>query len=179
MSPKKILVVDDEEGILEVIHDYIEMSQLGLKVLTATNVDSAVSIVEKENPDVILTDISMPGKSGIDFLKILQSRPKMIPTIVISGYGDKDLISKAWKYGAFDFLDKPINQKRLIENIKIAIEQSGNLNKLQHSLQVDPPNVLVNLSEAQYLRAANKSKAAQLNVSDWALKTIVEALEIR
>jgi DNA-binding NtrC family response regulator len=117
---KKVLIVDDEPGIIEVMQDYIAMSDLDLKVISANSVDEGLALVESDSPDIIVSDIAMPKKTGLDFLKELAVRGKRIPVIIVSGYGDKDMISDAWKLGAFDFLDKPINRKRFIENLAIA-----------------------------------------------------------
>lgn len=122
---RKVLLVDDEPGIIEVLSEFISQSSLGLQILTASSVDMALAIIDKESPNVVVSDVVMPKKTGMDLLKELARREKKIPVIIVSGFGDRNVMRQAWSLGAFDFLDKPINSKRLIENLSIALEMGA------------------------------------------------------
>jgi DNA-binding NtrC family response regulator len=166
---KKVLIVDDEPGIIEVMQDYIEHSGIGLQVISANSVDEALLLVESEKPNVIISDIAMPVKNGLDFLRELVARQKRIPVIVVSGYGDKEMISKAWKLGAFDFLDKPINSKRLLENLKIAVDAGEEV----ISANAAAPQSVRIMLDAQVLDKVTKAAAAaKMTVDKWIIELI-------
>ena len=173
MKPK-VLIVDDEPGIIEVIETYIETSGIPVDVVSATNVDDALEMVTQHKPVVIFSDISMPVKTGLDFLRELRAKRIMTPVLVVSGYGDKEMISQAWKLGAFDFLDKPINAKRLIENLKIAMEIGGEFNTERIE---KAPAVSVTLDSATYAKVAATAKAENLKVEDWIVKLVTASVK--
>jgi len=166
---KKVLIVDDEPGIIEVMQDYIEHSGIGLQVISANSVDDALVLVESEKPNVIISDIAMPVKNGLDFLRELVARQKRIPIIIVSGYGDKEMISKAWKLGAFDFLDKPINSKRLLENLKIAVD-AGEEVLAANAVALQAVKIML---ESQVLEKATRAAtAASMTLDKWIIDLI-------
>ena len=112
----KILIIDDEytirHGIATVIRKYNERWTI---VGEASDVSQALSIIRQERPDVIFLDIKMPGKSGIDLLREIQEIPlKMIP-VIISGYSDFVYAQQALRYGAFDYIMKPVSPGKIID----------------------------------------------------------------
>ena len=112
----KILIIDDEytirHGIATVIRKYNERWTI---VGEASGVSQALSIIRQERPDVIFLDIKMPGKSGIDLLREIQEIPlKMIP-VIISGYSDFVYAQQALRYGAFDYIMKPVSPGKIID----------------------------------------------------------------
>jgi len=170
---RKILIVDDESAIIEVIQEHIDSSNLGCTSIGAMNVDEALKIIESDRPDVIITDIAMPGKNGLDLLKELGQRSLKIPVIVVSGYGDKDMISKAWKLGALDFLDKPISSKRLIAILQIALN-SDNQKVIATELAPVPLKLLMDPKLLE--RAKKAAAAAQKPVDQWIMDLISRSI---
>ena len=119
----KVLVVDDHPNVLVVLQDLLERE--GFKVLTSGNYDEAVPFVEGEDLDVILTDLKMPGRSGMELLDYSRRRRPDIPVIMISGHGDIEAAVNAMKKGAFDFISKPVAETELIPVIRRALSESG------------------------------------------------------
>jgi len=108
---KKILLVDDEEDIRDVLD--ISLSDLGYKVFTAKNGEEAFQIFRNVNPPIVLTDIRMPIMDGIELLQKIKRENTDTEVIMITGHGDMDLAIKSLKYEATDFITKPINDEVL------------------------------------------------------------------
>ncbi len=114
-----VLIVDDErhtrEGLMQVLEDSYD-------VYLAENAEQAFNLMESETFDLVLTDLRMPGKSGmkvIDKALTLANRP---PVIMMTAYGDVDSAVEAMKHGAYDFLTKPVNLEKLEILIKRALQ---------------------------------------------------------
>ena len=114
---KKLLVVDDESAIRESISLLLE--EKGYKVQTANNGREGIRVFESFQPDLVLTDISMPDMEGIEFMRILRKRREGLPIIVMSGnvVGAKFLKS-ASLFGAVATLQKPFSNKDLLKSIE-------------------------------------------------------------
>ena len=119
----KVLIVDDHPNVLVVLQDLLERE--GFKVLTSGNYDEAIPFIEGEDLDVIITDLKMPGKSGMDLLNYSRKRRPDIPIIMISGHGDVEGAVTAMKNGALDFISKPVDKKELIPVVRRALSESG------------------------------------------------------
>jgi two-component system, NtrC family, response regulator AtoC len=115
---KKVLVVDDEEDFTHVLSRYLEKS--GMECKTASSGIEALEILETEGFDLILSDILMPGMSGLDMLEELQSRNVTSPVIVMSAYGSLDTAVEAIKKGAYDYVSKPF---RTMEEVLLTIRK--------------------------------------------------------
>lgn len=114
-----ILLVDDEEDIRDVLS--ISLSDMGFEVHTAENAEEALRIYKTIGPEIVLTDIKMPGMDGIDLLKKIKQENSETEVIMITGHGDTDLAIKSLKYEATDFITKPIN----IDALEISIKRAG------------------------------------------------------
>ena len=102
----KILLIDDEEDILRVLS--ISLRADGYDVMTAGSGEEGLDIYEKEVPDIVLTDIKMPGMDGIEVLSRIKEQERDSEVIIITGHGDIDNAIEALKYGASDFINKPV-----------------------------------------------------------------------
>jgi signal transduction histidine kinase/FixJ family two-component response regulator len=111
MMKETILIVDDEEGIRKVLG--ISLADRGYTVLTAENATAALDIFAREQPEIVLTDIKMPGMDGIGLLRRLKQANPDTEVVVITGHGDMDLAIKSLKYEATDFITKPIDDADL------------------------------------------------------------------
>ncbi len=115
MADEKILLVDDEEEFVSTLAERIETR--GAKVVTATSGQEAIDKIKDENFDAIVLDLQMPGMNGIETMKsILEKKPDM-QVILLTGYGTIERGVEAVKKGAMDFLEKPIDIKKLMEKI--------------------------------------------------------------
>ncbi len=116
----KILVIDDEKPIRESLRGVLEDE--GYKVFTAEDGLSGIKMVREIIPDVVLLDIWMPGKDGVETLKEIKEELPQIPVIMMSGHGNIETAVKTTKIGAYDFIEKPISLDRLVLLIENAIK---------------------------------------------------------
>jgi signal transduction histidine kinase len=115
-----ILLVDDEEGIRNVLN--ITLSHAGFKVLLAPDGDTGFKVFKAKKPDIVITDIKMPGIDGIELLqKIKQTSPET-EVIMITGHGDMEFAVKSLQYEAADFITKPIDSEELELSVKKAVD---------------------------------------------------------
>lgn len=118
----RVLLVDDKENIREVLKDILESA--GYSVDLASCADEVYGIIQENLPDIVLTDINMPGKTGIELLHDLKEIHPNLPVILITAYGSIDSAVLAMKQGAYDYLTKPIDYDYLILLIERALERS-------------------------------------------------------
>jgi CheY-like chemotaxis protein len=114
----RILVVDDEKEMRETLVSLLQ--EEGFEAVEAFDGNSCLEIVKKIHIDLILLDIRMPVKDGIDVLAEIK-KIKDIPVIMVTGYGTTKAAVESMKLGAFDFIEKPFNNFELINMIKKAL----------------------------------------------------------
>lgn len=112
-SKIRILAIEDEILIREFVCDFLE--DIGFKTLQASNGKMGIELCRKENPDLILTDLRMPEMNGLDVLSILQKEFPDKPVIVISGTGSLNDVVQSLKFGAWDYILKPIHDYSVLE----------------------------------------------------------------
>ena len=120
---KSVLIVDDDPTQRRILQAVIEKS--GFSTLQAADGDSALDMVFASNGDninIVLLDLVMPGKSGMDTLKELNAKRPNLPVIVLTGTGSIDAVVKAMQDGARDFLVKPASPERIIISLRNALE---------------------------------------------------------
>lgn len=119
---EKILVVDDEKNIrnsLKMIFEYE-----GYSVLEAEDGEKAMEVFEEAiGIDLILLDVKLPGKNGLEILKELKQKPFSPEVIMISGHGTVPTAVEATKSGAFDFLEKPLKRERVLLSVRNALSR--------------------------------------------------------
>ncbi len=115
----KILVVDDDEIIRDTLYELLSEDYL---CQTAETAEKAFARLEADSYDVLLTDISMPGLSGLELLGHVRQRFPNTPVIIISGIGDREHAQGLIKLGAFDFLLKPFSLEVVEKSVKRALE---------------------------------------------------------
>jgi two-component system response regulator (stage 0 sporulation protein F) len=120
---KKILAVDDEESIRELLEDFLTFQ--GYEVETASNGEDALLAIEAKPPDLVLLDIKMPGKSGIEVLRKIKALQADIGVVMLSAFGDLATIKEARKLGSDFYLQKPVNLKHLQEYLHTWKNQSA------------------------------------------------------
>ena len=118
---QKILLVDDEEGILKVLS--ISLTDIGYQVLVAGNGEQALKLFKERQPQIVLTDIKMPGMDGIELLRKIKRESPETEVIMITGHGDMELAIQSLKFDATDFITKPINDEVLEIALKRANER--------------------------------------------------------
>ena len=113
----KILLADDEPDILEIIS--YNLAAEGYEVICAKNGNEALELAKKHSPSMIILDIMMPGKNGIEVCKLLRLQPQFNDTVIIflSALGDESTEIKGLETGADDYVTKPISPKVLISKV--------------------------------------------------------------
>lgn len=121
----KILIADDEPDILEILE--YNLTNEGYEVICAKNGDEAIMFAQKSLPDLIILDIMMPGKSGLDVCNILRSKPEFKKTMILflSALNDETIELKGFDNGADDYITKPISPKVLNSKINAVFKRIG------------------------------------------------------
>ncbi|HTS38683.1 MAG TPA: HD domain-containing phosphohydrolase [Candidatus Solibacter sp.] len=114
----RILVVDDQPSIAGLMNQLLTMR--GYDVVTASNAEEGEAEVRRQAPDLILSDVMMPGRSGYDFCRIMKENPatRLIPFVLITGLSDSSDKVRGIESGADDFLNKPVLAEELIARVK-------------------------------------------------------------
>ncbi len=133
MSRKnRILIVDDEELIVELLENYFQ--SLNYEVASAESAETAIHHLQNGHAvDLIITDINLPGKSGIELLQIVRQLKPEVPVVLITGHKTLDFAISAIKNGATDFITKPFdlsNVRKVVEKILRFKNQSREREKI-------------------------------------------------
>ena len=121
MKKLKLLLVDDEQEFVETLADRLKMRDLDAAI--AHDGEEALSAVEREEPDVIVLDLKMPGIHGIEVLKQVKDAYPNVEVIILTGHGSKKDQDAAASLGAFDYLKKPADLDALVRRINGAFQQ--------------------------------------------------------
>lgn len=114
-----LLIVDDEEIILQGLSQFIDWNNLGFHLVdTATTITQALTIIEEQSVDVLLTDLHLEDESGLDLIAHLHSVEPQIKTIILSGYGEFQYAQQALRLEVFDFLTKPVEFNLLYQTFQ-------------------------------------------------------------
>lgn len=139
----KILIVDDEPDICELIHKLIDWKELGLLSLgSCQNGVDAMEIILRQKPDVVITDIQMPGMTGLSLIEKACKQNLQTKFIVISGYREFEYAQQAIRYGVEDYLLKPISKtdlnlvlKRLMQECGESAEKQAHEKSMRNEIQ--------------------------------------------
>lgn len=114
----KLLIADDEKTLRETIHSFIDWKALGIEVIgTAKNGIEAYHMILDQYPDIVLTDIKMPGLSGLELIQKIHELNHDTMFIILSGYHEFEYAKKAMKYGVRHYLLKPCSEQQIIDSI--------------------------------------------------------------
>ena len=119
---KPIWIIDDDKSIRWVFEKALARTELEFK--TFASVPEAMNALEKETPQVIVSDIRMPNGSGLDFLQVIKQRLPDVPVIIMTAYSDLESAVAAFQGGAFEYIAKPFDVDQAIEVIRRAVEES-------------------------------------------------------
>jgi len=125
----EILIIDDNADIRNIINDLI--SEAGYKTRLAANYSQALNEIDKKLPDVAIIDVKLDkgDNDGLELLSHIKKKDKNIPVIIITGHANIEMAIKALKTGAFEFIEKPFNQERLLNFVNRAVENIDLKNK--------------------------------------------------
>ena len=116
-----ILIVEDEDAIRRVLKKVLSEENPKYKLDEAPDGEKAISIIKTQHYDLVLCDIKMPKKDGIEVLEFVSSYDSSIPIIMISGHGDLKTAVKAMRMGAYDYIEKPPDLNNLLNSVRSAL----------------------------------------------------------
>ncbi|MFZ4551528.1 MAG: nitrogen regulation protein NR(I) [Aquabacterium sp.] len=119
---KPIWIVDDDQSIRFVLEK--ALARENLPVRSFTNPRDVLAALDEDEPQVLVSDIRMPGGSGIDLLSKVKARLPGLPVIIMTAYSDLDSAVSAFQGGAFEYLPKPFDLPKAVELIRRAVEES-------------------------------------------------------
>ncbi len=147
-EPEKILVVDDSEATLEVLQR--NLISEGYRVFTAVNVPKALALLNNTDIDLVITDLKMPGTSGLELVKHVRENNKQTEVMMITGYASVESAVEAVKNGAAEYLPKPFTDEELFKAVRKILDKLNDRKKgLDERLQkVRAPHGLLGDSPA-------------------------------
>ena len=166
----RIAMIDDDEAVLDSLQTYLHRNEIDALTFTAAN-GFLTALEREEQFECVVSDVCMPGMSGLDLVGHLKSAQSRTPIILITGHGDIDMAVAAIKIGAFDFIEKPFNESRLLASIHMALEKSAHgaveaakMEELKSRVES------LSLRQRQVMELAangfsNKEIASELNIS--------------
>ena len=125
MKKSVILLIDDDDSLRRVME--FSLTEAGHTVQTAASGEDGLRLFEKGNFDAVITDITMPGMSGMEVLAKVRQRVPTIPVIVITAYGTIESAVEAMKQGAFDYITKPFNR----DELRLTLEKAIKMRRLE------------------------------------------------
>lgn len=168
-KPKKILIADDEPDILEIVS--YNLSKEGYEIYTAKDGNEALEKAKLLHPDLIILDIMMPRKTGVEVCQILRSQPSFEDTLIIflTAMSDEASQIKGLETGADDYVNKPISPKVLTSRVNALFRRLGN-NETGKTIQIgdiniDPVKFLVTINETEVILAKKEFELIYLLAS--------------
>ena len=137
---KKIWVLDDDKSIRWVFEKALSGANLPFQSFSNTN--EAINQFNHEIPSVIVSDIRMPGESGIEFLTKVKEKFPQIPIIIMTAYSDLDTAVSAFQKGAFEYIAKPFDIDKVLEIINQALEQSTKTDNKSNQPDTKLPEII-------------------------------------
>jgi len=165
-----IALIDDDAAVLDSLRLYFARQDVATSCFRET-AEFLAALDRAESFDCVVSDVCMPGTSGLDLVRLLNERGFSRPIVLITGHGDIDMAVSAIKIGAFDFIEKPFDENRLLASIRNAVDKgrqrtndAAELEKLQsrfNSLSARQRQVM----ELTVAGLSNKEIALQLDIS--------------
>ncbi|AZD04088.1 sigma-54-dependent transcriptional regulator [Pseudomonas chlororaphis] len=118
-----VMLVDDEASIRTAVEQWLSLS--GFEVQLFSRAEDCLARLPRDFPGVILSDVRMPGISGLELLKEVQQRDADLPVILLTGHGDVPMAVEAMRDGAYDFLEKPFSPQTLLSSLHRALDKRG------------------------------------------------------
>ena len=144
----KILIIEDEESIRRVLNKVLMQDDKSYSITEAVDGLDGISKINSSKYDLILCDIKMPKKDGIEVLKHILKECPNTPTIMISGHGDLETAVESMRLGAFDYISKPPDLNRLLNSVRSALLNKNFVKKGKSKLKTSSDFNIIGKSEA-------------------------------
>jgi len=132
MQPETVYVVDDDDAVRHSLEFLLKTA--GMEVRTFESPEAFLKVLPEAKSGCVITDLRMPGITGIDLLRRVKASGVDMPVIVITGHGDISLAVEAMKIGAIEFLEKPFDDDILLEAVRGALQREANA--VKHKAEV-------------------------------------------
>jgi DNA-binding NtrC family response regulator len=119
MPTRKVLLIDDEEDFVITLAERLQLR--GMQIITATDGETGLNLIENEYFDAVILDVLMPGLGGFEVLERIKSINSTLPVIIVTGHGSLTEGPEGIKSGAFDYIMKPFDLDDLIQKIEEAV----------------------------------------------------------
>jgi len=129
MSAEPLLIVEDDDSLRLIVQT--QLDKLGYATASAMNAEQALEILKQSHPRLVITDLQLPGMSGIELLKRIQVDFPGLPVIVVTAFGTVQSAVNAMKAGAYDYITKPIHGYELNALVKCALNQHRLMNEAE------------------------------------------------
>lgn len=160
-----ILLIDDDADVLDAYTQLLE--QAGYRVCVCNNPFDAREWVQKDWPGIVLSDVCMPGCSGIDLMTLFHQDDEQLPILLITGHGDVPMAVDAVKKGAWDFLQKPVDPGKLLSLVEAALRHRQSViarrQYCQQKLQVE----LIGRSQWTHQYRQRLQQLAETDIAVW------------
>ena len=130
-----VLLIEDEDSIRRVLKKVLHEDNQTYKFTEAVDGQEGISMVKKQEFDLILCDIKMPKKDGIEVLDFIRNHSPATPVVMISGHGNLETAVKAMRMGAFDYISKPPDLNHLLSTVRSALQLKAQPARLQKRLK--------------------------------------------
>lgn len=134
-----ILLIEDEDSIRRVLKKVLQQDNQSYKFTEATDGQEGILTVKKQHFDLILCDIKMPKKDGIEVLDFIRNHTPTTPVVMISGHGNLETAVQAMRMGAFDYISKPPDLNHLLSTVRSALQSESQSISVQKTIK--KPNV--------------------------------------
>jgi response regulator RpfG family c-di-GMP phosphodiesterase len=161
---KKVLVVDDEPSICDILEKFL--IKKGYEVMRAPDGATALELIKNGSMDIVVSDIKMPGMSGVELLQQIREYNRALPVLITTGFPTLDTAIEALKLGAYDYLTKPFHLEEIAEKIQRALTQR----------RLEEENLL--FSKLVSLHEVTKVLASTLDIKDLQIKFLDYSMKI-
>lgn len=149
MSKQKIVIIDDDESMLETLVSFLNPEDYS--IYTASESRKGLEIIKDERPDLVISDLKMPYMDGLELLMKTKKIEESIPILIMTAYDNSESIIKAMQFGAYDYIEKPIEREKFKILVKHALETKRLSEKLavldsENKIEPDLVNSLVGKS---------------------------------
>ncbi len=148
-----LLIVEDEQDLLDILIETCSVQTLSIEV--ATNAEEALAVLNKKRIDAVLSDINLPGMSGLDLLSHVRISGNEVPFVFLSGYADQKHLAQALSFGATELLQKPYDEDQLLRHVELSLDLGCALAELNLELKFFSENAMI---PAEKLRRVKKSR---------------------
>lgn len=166
----KVLIVDDNPHVLRLLNITLSKAEEDYDIIQATNGEEALEIANRIIPDLIISDVMMPKMDGIELCWMIRENSKipLVPFIFLTSFEDQETAIRGFRAGADEYLNKPINRKKLLACTKDLLNRGGNLKQAeQHTVeQKGFSGDLKDLSIVELVQMLNLNKKSGVLIID-------------